>query len=264
LTKRKWIIRGMLSFLIIIVVIAAIVSIEYDIFFNGNAITMVAGLWSAAATVILGIIAVWQNMRYKKLADQSSKDANSVQQELKYLNEKTMDAIETLKTIELAKYFPLIERETYDAFALDSKYFNELFQKKYSSAQINLIGMVQEDFNLPLEKLLDKYYNSYVFLVKNSSEKAIRHFTCSDLEIDGAVPGSIAMIDCDIPAGKNAVVAILNLPPLIKGDSYLLNMTFTLNNLVMDKYSLNYEALITFDEEAPSAYEIHFSFPEKA
>ncbi len=44
-------------------------SIQYDMKTNDNATTTIAGLWSAAATAVLGFIAVWQNMRYKKMSD---------------------------------------------------------------------------------------------------------------------------------------------------------------------------------------------------
>ena len=34
---------------------------------NSNLVSMISGLWSAVATVILGIIAVWQNKRYTSI-----------------------------------------------------------------------------------------------------------------------------------------------------------------------------------------------------
>ena len=56
---------------IIIVVFLAVLSCYYDSCNNGqhSFATMLSGLWSAAATVVLGFIAVWQNMQYKKLSD---------------------------------------------------------------------------------------------------------------------------------------------------------------------------------------------------
>lgn len=51
------------------VISGLILSICYDLSVNGNAVTVISGLWSAGATIGLGIIAIWQNKRYKLLAD---------------------------------------------------------------------------------------------------------------------------------------------------------------------------------------------------
>lgn len=54
------------------VVFLAIKTIQYDISVNGNCATAISGLWSAAATLGIGLIAYWQNQRYKKLADEAN------------------------------------------------------------------------------------------------------------------------------------------------------------------------------------------------
>ena len=38
-------------------------------YWNGNFVSMLSGLWSAAATVVLGVVAFMQNSRYKELSD---------------------------------------------------------------------------------------------------------------------------------------------------------------------------------------------------
>lgn len=70
----------------------------------------IASYIGAIGTIILGVIALWQNKRYKALSDKSSQESALIQQELKILSEKTMQAIETLKKIELVKYYPLIKK----------------------------------------------------------------------------------------------------------------------------------------------------------
>lgn len=57
---------------IICFIFLAIVTIQYDIQVNGNCSTALSGLWSAAATLGIGLIAFWQNKRYKKLADEAN------------------------------------------------------------------------------------------------------------------------------------------------------------------------------------------------
>lgn len=44
---------------------------------NSNLVSMISGLWSAVATVILGAIAVWQNKRYKQLSDEMQDAMNA-------------------------------------------------------------------------------------------------------------------------------------------------------------------------------------------
>lgn len=72
----------------------------------------IASYQGAIGTIILGIIAIWQNKRYKELSDKSSQESSIIQQELKILSQNTMGAIETLKKIEVAKYYPSIEKNT--------------------------------------------------------------------------------------------------------------------------------------------------------
>lgn len=44
---------------------------------NANLVSMISGLWSAVATVVLGLIAVWQNKRYKQLSDKMEDAMNA-------------------------------------------------------------------------------------------------------------------------------------------------------------------------------------------
>lgn len=62
----KWVI---LVIICIVLFMLGYLSLSYVKSKNGDMTTMLAGLWSAGATAILGGIAIWQNMRYKKLAD---------------------------------------------------------------------------------------------------------------------------------------------------------------------------------------------------
>lgn len=58
---------------ILVVSFSVCLSIKYDISENGNFVTILSGLWSAASTIVLGSIALYQNMKYKELADESNK-----------------------------------------------------------------------------------------------------------------------------------------------------------------------------------------------
>ena len=58
--------------IILVILVAIIVSFCYDYQINGNVLTILSAMWSAAATALLGGIAYWQNKRYKELSDKYS------------------------------------------------------------------------------------------------------------------------------------------------------------------------------------------------
>ena len=59
--------------IICIVVLALIIaSLKYDYNHNGNAVTTISGLWSAAATIVVGLIAFWQSKKYKEISDKAT------------------------------------------------------------------------------------------------------------------------------------------------------------------------------------------------
>lgn len=64
MSKCRWI---LCATAIIIMAVAILYSICPSA--NANVVTMIAGLLSAAATAILGGIAIWQNERYKSMSD---------------------------------------------------------------------------------------------------------------------------------------------------------------------------------------------------
>lgn len=70
----------------------------------------------------MGIIAIWQYKRYKQLSDKSSDEVKHIQQELKILNERTVNAIKTLEKIEVAIYSPAIERILYNFYGVSKTY----------------------------------------------------------------------------------------------------------------------------------------------
>lgn len=75
----------------VIVVIAVIISFKYDYENNGNFVTMLSVLWSAIATALLGIIALWQNHLYKQQSDKY----NEKLEELQNMPELLVELIET-------------------------------------------------------------------------------------------------------------------------------------------------------------------------
>lgn len=64
--------------IILVILVAIMVSFCYDYQINGNVLTILSAMWSAAATALLGGIAYWQNKRYKELSDKYSQKIDSL------------------------------------------------------------------------------------------------------------------------------------------------------------------------------------------
>jgi len=136
----------------------------------------------AIATAVLGIIAVNQSRKYKILSDKALLDTSKTQNEIKYLNKKTTDAIETLMRIEKVKYSPEIHNEGITIYGNYSSILNEYVKLKYPF-QMNYIALSHnESMNVSIAKLAKKY-NTYNFIIRNEGEKTIRNFICRSLHI---------------------------------------------------------------------------------
>lgn len=102
----------------IFAVILLALALYYSFKTQGDIATMVAGLWSALATVVLGLIALNQSRQYKKLSDKATKDYQDLQIEIKNLTTNMVEAINTLKRIEKAKYYPNLDNCHHGTFGM--------------------------------------------------------------------------------------------------------------------------------------------------
>lgn len=249
-------------FIALMVIIIAVISFIHCDSYTSNQATMISGLWSAFATVILGGIAVWQNMRYKIQSDIASENTEKMQLEIKELNKNSLAAIETLTNIEKIKYFPMIEKLNYNAFAFNKETFLNEFPSSNYVFQVNLYNVLQEDISLPVEELVEKY-NSYSFIIKNTSEKHIRDFNCRNLKMENNEFYSIVNRSCDISPGECAVVTIVGMPEYEKGKNIDVYMNFVYKNLIMDLYIIEYSFTIIFEDSVPEILISNFSIPLK-
>jgi len=58
----------------------------------------------------------------------------------------------------------------------------------------------------------------------------------------------------------NAVISLVNFPEYEKGKNINLRITFEFSNLLTEKYQLDYEADIVFDEDSPNSYVYVFDY----
>jgi hypothetical protein len=211
----------------------------------------------AIGTVVLGIIAIWQNKRYKELSDRSSEEVLHIQHELKELNKRTVDAIETLEKIEVAIYRPAIQQTSFSIFGVGK----ELLEGHDVSAyQRNYINLPVSDFSMPLNKLMDKY-STYGFGVCNIGEKAIRNFICHELKINDTTLNTVVNHETDIMSGERAYILFVNLP-LITGTNYL-ELDFEFCNLLLEKYVFHASVLIMYNEYPFNHDDITFEEPHR-
>ena len=93
--------------IIIATIVLAILSCVYDYIINGNFVAMLSGLWSAASTIALGLLAFYQNKKYKDLSDQYQKtvDELALKPEV-FIDEMEIDTYHSIDSLK-GKYVPL-------------------------------------------------------------------------------------------------------------------------------------------------------------
>lgn len=220
----------------------------------------IASYLGAIGTVLLGIIAIWQNKRYKQLSDKSSNEVKEIQEELKILNQRTVNAIETLEKIEVAIYSPVIEKIPYNFYGVSKVSLEEKGQGT-CGYQLNYLNVTESDLGDSLDKLMDKY-KTYGFAICNIGEKAIRNFTCKNIKIDGKIPAFRMSSPSDVMAGESTYILFINLP--LKSEITHLELSFEFYTLLMERYTFHVEVIISYEENDFNANFINFEIPYKA
>ena len=218
----------------------------------------IASYIGAIGTIALGFIAVWQNKRYKELSDTSSREVVQIQKELKDLNKRIVNAIETLKNIEVAIYTPVIQPILSTFYRISKETLDE--ENEVCTYQVNCINTDPADLFLPIDKLMIKH-STFGFSVCNIGEKTIRDFTCCGIKIDNEIPGATYNSPTDMMSGETTYILFANLP-LMTGDNYL-ELNFEFATLLLDRYIFNVEALITYYEDSFDCNFINFEEPHK-
>lgn len=90
-------IKGLIAVCIVsVILVSGYFSLDYATKNSGDMTPMIQTLWSVAATVSLGSVALWQNVRYKKLSDEKDEKHKRLENErmrllnLPYLNLNTI------------------------------------------------------------------------------------------------------------------------------------------------------------------------------
>jgi hypothetical protein len=214
--------------------IAIYYSIQYDISRHGDFVTMLSGLWSALATVILGIIALWQNRQYKKLSDKTSNETTTLQHDIKELTEKSQQALSTLKGIENSRYQPMLEIWNDNIFGFAKGTYKDYMKKRNCVPQANYFNVDPDVYTNNTGETVSQY-NTFGFFIKNIGEKTIRNF-CSNYETNSSEDYSFATFSCDINPGEFAFVLLINIEKFENNEQDI-QLQFNMQNLINESYS---------------------------
>lgn len=234
------------SLLWIAVALLLVLAVYFSFKTKGDVATMVAGLWSALATVVLGLIALNQSRQYKNLSDKATQDYQDLQIEIKNLNGSMAEAIDTLKRIEKAKYYPNLEDWHYHFFGMGRESYIKMVEDMDYVVQLNYLNVSEEDISKDFTDVIGDY-NVFAFRLKNAGEKAIRNFNCKNISFPSITDSGghfIINCPCDIKPGQFVLVCLINIPGYLSMDGINVEMSFRMENLISEIYGC--QADITF------------------
>lgn len=70
--EGSWDFNDAILLVIIVMIISIILSLSFASKMEDNMASIIGGILSAIATIFVGLIAIWQNKRYKKMADEAN------------------------------------------------------------------------------------------------------------------------------------------------------------------------------------------------
>lgn len=228
----------------ITLILCAVSFLATALFFSfrtkGDVATMVAGFWSALATIGIGFIALSQNRRFKDLADKTTIEYYELQTDIKNLTDSMAKAIGTLKKIETAKYYPLLEKKEMYLYKLSKDVYIRNYVGSNYAIQHNYVNVNLTDCVINFADIVGKY-NIFAFCLRNIGEKPIRNFICKSIKIttleqDIEDTGDYSMVykACDVNPGQLILIFIANLPDYPSVSA--IELEFSMENLIMEQY----------------------------
>lgn len=99
------------------------------------------------------------------------------------------------------------------------------------------------DHELPVRKIFDNY-NTFIFLLQNNGEKAIRNFNCNKVLINGKIEeGCWLHLSCDIEPGKIVKVIYATKTDLIKAvnEGYIseISLGYSMKNVLGESFYMD-------------------------
>lgn len=201
----------------------------------------------AIGTVGLGVIALYQNKKYKELADKSDEKFMELHENIRDLTKSNNKLITINTKIEQAKFFPILTK-------LPNMNYDQVEEsiKDTDSLQMTIFDGCPEDFHRLARGDYDYFfenYHTFQIFFKNDCERSIRNFTCvPDIglfkknENQVFSQGSVSSWVCDIqPGAFLSCVLILkfDLEEEIKlGNIDSLCRKFRMENVLGEKFEM--------------------------
>jgi len=163
----------------------------------------IASYLGAIGTVSLGIIALYQNKKYKELSDSSEERFLALQTEIKNLTEKNVTLIELNSKIERAKYFPILTNMHHSYWDMSKENAENSFDFENDAFVFSYKNINPEEIPNSLIDVFNQYH-TFVYTLKNDGERAIRNFSCTSVTQNGQLHehGFWFCQTCDIESGS--------------------------------------------------------------
>lgn len=208
-----------------------------DIWFN-----FIASYLGTIGTIMLSIIALYQNKKYKELSDESEKKFLELQAEIKELNKKNVELIEINTKIEKAKYYPQLSDLGYYYWNISGNQFDKILDIN-NKFQITIKQEGEVDIDRKVSEIYNDY-NSLTFILKNEGEKSIRNFNCNGVRINKQhTMGFWTYTACDIKPGESIYVLYAtkeDLQEKVKNDEIKqIDFEYTMENVLGESFSMN-------------------------
>lgn len=203
----------------------------------------VASYLGAVGTVMLGIIALYQNKKYKELSDSSEEKFITLQNEIKTLTEKSVALIELNSKIEQAKYYPILTNINYSYWNTNGKNITKKFDLKKDAFQISY-NKVNPNEMLTSYKDVFNQYHTFVYTLKNDGEQTIRNFNCKSIVKNDAEHefGFWLFQSCDIEPGallRCVYATEFNLAEQCQhGEIQSLKFQYEMENVIGDRFEM--------------------------
>lgn len=212
----------------------------------------------AIGTVSLGIIALYQNKKYRELAENSDDKFIKLQEDIKDLTKKSVDLIEINTILLKTKYFPILNEQpgiNYDSV-------EGLFLET-DSFQMTIFCGSLEDIHKLAKNEYDYFFEHYHTLTisfKNDSERTIRNFICTPeigllkkSQNQVYQEGSVSSWVCDIAPGalvRCVLILKFDLTEEIRsGRIDSLHRKFRMENVLGEKFEMEVNIYFFNDSE---------------
>ena len=225
----------------------------------------IASYLGAIGTVSLGIIALYQNKKYKELSDTSEERLLALQTEIKKLIEKNVALIELNSKIERAKYFPILTNMHHSYWNMSKENAKNSFDFENDAFVFSYKNIHPKEIPNSLIDIFNQYH-TFVYTLKNDGERTIRNFSCTSVTQNGQLHEHRFWFcqTCDIESGsilRCAYVTKFNIGEQCKnGEIESLSFKYEMENVIGEHFEMTADLhfIPTSKNEAPD-YMIEFT-----